>query len=133
MAMSRGVEALRTLSNVPETWGYLQPFIQRREQGNAGRPAQLRLCSKEERSIPCLGEMLEPRGCSALPVGPGMLPLVPSQHFGGDATAAARRGDRRHFGCRSPPGLRSLSPWEEAAAAHRAQPAERGGDLPGWG
>ena len=45
----------------------------------------------------------------------------------------ARWGDRRHDGCRGPPPTLLPVPWDEAAAAHRAQPAERGRDLPGQG
>lgn len=73
-------------------------------QAPSTAPALHQAWSKE-RSIPCLGEMMEPREHSALPVGPGHAPAVPLQHFGGDTMHVARWGDQRHFGCRSPTGL----------------------------
>lgn len=61
-------------------------------------------------------------------------PTVPLQHFGGDTMATTKWGKQRHFGCHSPPPPASLPvPQDEVAAAHRAQPAEHGGDLLGRG
>lgn len=54
-------------------------------------------------------------------------------HFGGDATDSARLGNPEGIlGVVAPLGS-LLVPWEEAAAAHRAQPAEHGRGLLGRG